>query len=77
MDPLEEIQAIKEEMGREFPTVQALCDYLRKNYPVTRPASPSVPQSVRRRGAVKAKARANASADARPAMRQRKVTAQA
>ncbi len=33
MDPLEEIQAIKEEISREFGTVSAYGEYLRKKYP--------------------------------------------
>ncbi len=32
MDPLEEIRAIKEEIGREFTTVHAYSEYLRKKY---------------------------------------------
>lgn len=33
MDPLEEIRAIREEISREFKTVSAYGEYLRKKYP--------------------------------------------
>jgi len=69
MDPLEEIRAIREELNREFPTIEAFFDYLRSNSP----AKNSVPQPPRkgRRAATKAKA------NVRPALRQRKTTTHA
>ena len=66
MDPLEEIRAIREELNREFPTVEAFGDYLRAKYPDTDPTLD--PQQKNRRVSVKPKPTANT----RPAMRQRK-----
>jgi len=40
MDSLEEVRAIKEELSREFPTVEALGEYLRKMYPMNLPPKP-------------------------------------
>ena len=65
MDPIEEIRAIREELSREFPTVKALCEHVRANYPVANPP-PAEPRRKRWRGTAKTKA------NARPAMRRRK-----
>jgi len=46
MDSLEEVRAIKEELSREFPTVEALGEYLRKMYPMNLPPKP--PRQTRR-----------------------------
>jgi len=69
MDPLEEIQTIKREISRRFPTVKAYCDYLRAKYPDTAPSRQPQPNS--QRASAKPKTRANA----RPAMHQRKAAA--
>jgi hypothetical protein len=69
MDPLEEIRAIREELNREFPTMEAYGDYLRKNFPITNPAPPAPAQRKGRRNSAKAKP------NARPALRQRKSAA--
>ena len=71
MDPLEEIRAIREELNREFPTVEAFGDYLRAKYPDTDPTRKPQPQN--QRAAVKPKTKANT----RPAMRQQKAKAHA
>jgi len=68
MDPIEEIRAIRAELNREFPTVDALFDYMRKNFPVTNPA-PELPRKDRR---TSTKAKAKTNTNARPALRQRK-----
>ncbi|MCL2701328.1 MAG: hypothetical protein FWE88_06505 [Phycisphaerae bacterium] len=67
MDPIEEIRAIREELNREFPTVDALFDYLRKNFPMKNPAME--PPRKRRQGSAKTKV------NTRPAVRQRKSAA--
>jgi len=64
MDPIEEIRAVRAEINREFPTVKALCDYLRANYPGANP--PPEPPRKGRRASTKTKA------NARPAMRRQK-----
>ena len=76
MDPVEEIRAVRKELGRRFPTPKALCEYLWKHYPTSRPIpelppEPEEPKS--RRALAKPKTRANT----RPAVRQRKTTAHA
>jgi len=63
MDPVEEIRAIRKEIMRKYKTVEAYCDYLMKAYPLNPPAEPQ-PKSRR--------ASANAKANTRPALRQRK-----
>jgi len=65
MDPIEEIRAIRTELNREFPTVEALGDYLRKHYPVANPP----PSPPRRKVSTKT------NANTRPALRQRKSKA--
>jgi len=67
MDPIEEIRAIRAELNRKYPTVKALCDHLRQNYPVTNPA----PESPRKGRRVSTKTKVNA----RPALRHRKSAA--
>jgi len=67
MDPIEEIRAIRAELNREFPTVEALCDYLRANFPMKKP--PMEPPRKGRRASTKT------TTNAQPAMRQRKSTA--
>ena len=61
MDSLEEVRAIKEELSREFPTAEALGEYLRKMYPMNPPPKPP------RKGH-----RTSAKANGRPAPRHRK-----
>ena len=76
MDPVEEIRAVRKELGRRFPTPRALCEYLWKHYPTSRPIPELPPESEEpksRRTATKPKSRGNA----RPAMRQQKATAHA
>ena len=70
MDPLEEIRAIREELNREFPTVEAFGDYLRANFPLARPTPE--PQPKNRAASARPKTRANI----RPATSLRKTTAQ-
>jgi hypothetical protein len=67
MDPIEEIRAIREELSRKFPTVEALCEYLWRKYP----SSVSPPQSPHNGRRTSPKAKANA----RPSLRQRKSAA--
>jgi len=67
MDPIEEIRAVRAEINRKFPTVKALCDYLRKHYPDANP--PAEPPRKGRRTSTITKA------NARPALRQRKSAA--
>ena len=69
MDPIEEIRAVREELNREFPAVEAFGDYLRAKYPDTDPTRKPQPKS--RRTSVKPKTKVNA----RPALRQRKSAA--
>jgi len=69
MDPLEEIQTIKKEISRRFPTVKAYCDYLRAKYPDTDPTVKPQPKSQRTTAKPKTKA------NARPDLRQQKTTA--
>ncbi|MCL2701635.1 MAG: hypothetical protein FWE88_08070 [Phycisphaerae bacterium] len=69
MDPIEELRAIREELSREFPTTKALCDYFRKNFPVTNPAPPAPTQRKGQRTSAKAKP------NTRPAARRRKSAA--
>ena len=38
MDPIEEIRAIRAEIGRRFKTAREYVEYLWKNYPSSRPA---------------------------------------
>jgi len=71
MDPLEEIQTIKREISRRFPTVKAYCDYLRAKYPDADPTLKPEPKS--RQAPAKPKTRANT----RSAMRQRKAAVHA
>jgi len=71
MDPLEEIRAIREELNREFPTVEAFGDYLRAKYPDTDPTRKPQPKS--HQTSSKTKTRANT----RPALRRRKTAAHA
>ena len=76
MDPIEEIRAVRKELSRRFPTSKALCEYLWKHYPTSRPIpelppKPEEPKS--RRAPAKPKTRANV----RPAMRQRKTATHA
>jgi len=58
MDPLEEIRAIREELNREFPTMEAYGDYLRKNFPITNPAPPAPAHRKGQRTSAKPKANA-------------------
>jgi len=71
MDPLEELRAIREEINREFPTLEAYFAHLRKNFPAASPAAE--PQRKSHRTSAKPKAKANT----RPALRQRKSAAHA
>jgi len=70
MDPIEEIRVIREELSREFPTVKALCEHVRANYPVAN----SPPAEPRRKGW---RASMKTNVNARPAMRRRKSAAHA
>jgi len=47
MDPLEEIRAIREELHREFPSVDALFDYVQQRVPAKKQA-PEPPRKDRR-----------------------------
>ena len=49
MDSLEEVRAIKEEIAREFPTAEALGEYLMKKFPMNLPPKP--PRKSRRASA--------------------------
>jgi len=76
MDPVEEIRAVRRELGRRFPTPRALCEYLWKHYPTSRPIPelpPEPEEPKNRRGPAKPKTRANT----RPAMRPRKTAVHA
>jgi len=66
MDPIEEIRAVRAELNRKFPTVEAFCEYLWKKYPGS-VSPPTKPSHKGRRTSEKTKA------NARPAMRQRKT----
>jgi len=72
MDPIEELRAIREEINREFPTVEGLFDYLRAKYPDAKPPE-SAPQPPSRRTSTRPKTKANT----RPALRQRKAVVHA
>ena len=66
MDSLEEVRAIKEEIAREFPTAEALGEYLMKKYPMNLP--PKSPHKNRR---------ASTKTNGRPAPRHRRTAAHA
>ena len=67
MDPIEEIRAIREELNREFPTVDALFDYLRDNFPMKKTLA-----ELPRKGQ-QAPTKTKTKANARPALRHRKA----
>jgi hypothetical protein len=49
MDPLEEIRAIREEISREFKTLSAYGDYLRKKYPsANAPVESQTPKTAKK-----------------------------
>jgi len=75
MDPIEEIRAIRAEIGRRFATAREYGEYLRKEYPL--PDPPPEWQPAKLRPTASQKRRAVAKMAKRSAVRLRKTTAHA